>query len=321
MTADVTVDVAGGPFGGAARFRSELYRYLERTGRRDVRIIGTERRLDPAWLLRRELAGATRVRRVALNNVGFIAPGGERWTLLGNALHFLNDAEMSSLNPSLRPVARQQALIVRLAARRSDVLIAPCSAMAERVASALPSVRDRLLVRMHPVSPEFIPRRATERIILCPIIFEVYKNMVDRLEEWVDAIQGKIHPKVQLLVTAAPAEVPTSLANNPWIKFVGRLKQHELDQLWARSRAIFFPTGLESFGFPLAEARANGLPAIARDTAQNREIAGRALCGFTLRDAASLRNATVSALAKNVEPDPGPFDADAYFSWMLGAPQ
>jgi glycosyltransferase involved in cell wall biosynthesis len=321
MTAGVTVDVAGGPFGGAARFRSELYQHLARTGRRDIRIIGAERRLDPAWLLRRELAGATRVRRVALNNVGFVAPGGERWTLLGNALHFLNGAEMSNLDPSLRPVARQQALIVRLAARRSDVLVAPCSAMAERVISALPSVRDRLLVRMHPVSAEFIPRQPTERIILCPIIFEVYKNMIERLEEWVDAVQSKIHPEVQLLVTAAPAEVPTSLANNPWIKFVGRLNQDDLNRLWSRSRAIFFPTGLESFGFPLAEARVNGIPAIARDTAQNREIAGPALCGFTYRDAASLRDATVSALTKKVTPDPRPFDADAYFSWMLGAPR
>jgi Glycosyl transferases group 1 len=321
VTAEITVDVAGGPFGGAARFRSELYRYLSHAGRKDIRIIGAERRLDPLWLLRREVAGTSRVRRVALNNVGFVSPGGERWTLLGNALHFLNEAEMSNLDPSLRPVAKQQALVVRLAARRSDVLIAPCSAMAERVARALPSVKDRLHVRMHPVSAEFISRQPTERIILCPVIFEAYKKMVERLEEWVAAVQGQINPEVQLLVTANPAEVPASLASNPWIKFVGRLKQDDLNQLWARSCAIFFPTGLESFGFPLAEARVNGLPAIARDTAQNQEIAGPALCGFTPGDAESLRDATMLALTRKVAPDPAPFDPDAYFSWMLGTQQ
>ena len=57
----------------------------------------------------------------------------------------------------------------------------------------------------------------------------------------------------------------------------------------ARSRAIYFPTGLESFGYPLAEARVSGQPAIARDTAQNREIAGPALCGYSLGDPDSLR--------------------------------
>ena len=110
MTAAVTVDVAGGPMGGAARFRAELYNYLERTGRRDVGIIGAERRLDRAWLMRRELAGQRRLRRVALNNVGFVIPGGERWTLLGNALHFLTESEISRLDPSLRTVAKRQAV-------------------------------------------------------------------------------------------------------------------------------------------------------------------------------------------------------------------
>ena len=302
--------------GGAARFRAELYRYLARTGRKDVKIIGAERRLDPAWLLRRELTGSARARRVALNNVGFIVPGGERWTLLGNALHFLNDTEISCLDPSLRIVAEQQATVVRLAARRSDVLIAPCSAMAERVASALPSIRNRLHVRMHPVSAELLPRQPTEQIILCPVLFEAYKNMVERLEEWVIAVQ-QIDTEVRLLVTASPTEVPASLASNPWIEFVGRLKQDDLSQLWARSRAIFFPPGLESFGFPLAEARVNGVPAIARDTAQNREIAGPVLCGFTPGNAISLRNATMLALTVDVAPDPGPFDPSAYFNWML----
>ena len=55
MTA-ISVDVAGGSMGGAARFRDELYRYLKRTGRTDVNVIGAERRVDPAWLLRREVA-------------------------------------------------------------------------------------------------------------------------------------------------------------------------------------------------------------------------------------------------------------------------
>src|SRR5450755_3296813 len=129
MTAAITVDVAGGPMGGAARFRTELYRYLERSGRKDVQIIGAQRRIDPPWLLHREMAGWTRARRVALNNVGFIAPGGERWTLLRNALHFLTDSEMSQLEPSLQKEIRRRTAVVRFAARRSDVLVAPCTSM------------------------------------------------------------------------------------------------------------------------------------------------------------------------------------------------
>jgi hypothetical protein len=304
--------------GGAARFRQELYWYLERSGRLDVKVIGARRRVDPAWLLRREVARQTLARRVALNNVSFVAPGGERWTLLGNALHFLTDIEASGLDSSLRATVMCQATVVRLAARRSDVLIAPCAAMAERVAEILPSVSSRLVVRMHPVSARMFPSPEPDPAILCPVLFASYKHMVALIREWLCAVEGHIDPSVRLLVTASPDEVPASLARNERIELVGQLGHSELRRLWARSRAIYFPTGLESFGFPLAEARVNGRPVIARDTEQNREIAGGALYGFIIGNVDSLRHATERALAAEVTPDPEPFDPDAYFDWMLG---
>ena len=39
---------------------------------------------------------------MALNNVGFVTPGGQRWTLLRNALHFLTEGEQARLDPALR---------------------------------------------------------------------------------------------------------------------------------------------------------------------------------------------------------------------------
>ena len=123
---------------------------------------------------------------------------------------------------------------------------------------------------------------------------------------------------VRLIVTASAAEVPASLAASPRLHFVGRLSVEQTRRLQARCRAIYFPTGLESFGCPLAEARVTGWPVIARDTPQNREIAGPALCGYDLGDEDSLRRATEAALTARVAPDPEPFDPDAYFDWMLG---
>jgi glycosyltransferase involved in cell wall biosynthesis len=87
-----------------------------------------------------------------------------------------------------------------------------------------------------------------------------------------------------------------------------------------RARAVYFPSGLESFGYPLAEARAAGRPVIARDTAQNREIAGPALCGYSPGDPTSLELAVKTALTAQVSPDPAPFDPDTYFDWLLGQP-
>jgi glycosyltransferase involved in cell wall biosynthesis len=321
VTGTVTVDIAGAQMGGAARYAAELHSYLARTGRKDVRVIGAARRVHPAWLLQRELAKPSAVRRVALNNVSFIAPGRERWTLLRNALHFLTDTETSQLDPSLRASVRRDAAVVRLTARRADVLVVPSTAMAERVTRALPGVTGRVVVRHHPVSADSVPRRPRDPAILCPVLFAPYKRMDERLAELLAAVREHGDRSVRVRVTASPADLPSSLASDPVIDFVGHLDQDDLRQVWAYSRAIYFPSGLESFGYPLAEARVSGQPVIARDTPQNREIAGPALCGFALGDQESLRSALALALAKDVTPDPAPFDPDAYFNWILECDQ
>lgn len=319
--AAVTVDVAGARTGGAARFKAELDSYLARTGRDDVRVIGTSRRVDPAWLLRREMARPNSGRYVSLNNVSFVISGDERWTLLRNALHFLTDIEMSQLDPSARAANRREGAVVRLAARRSDVIVTPTTDMAERVTTALPCLRGRIQVRAHPVSADTIPNLPRDPAILCPVLFSPYKLMPDRLTELLAAIDHSDHPSLTLRVTAERSELPEILAADPRVERVGRLSHHELRRLWARSRAVYFPTGIESFGYPLAEARANGRPVIARDTAQNREIGGHALCGFMPDNMASLQAAVNIALTTDVAPDPAPFDPDAYFNWLLGTPQ
>jgi hypothetical protein len=315
----VTVDLAGGQIGGAARFRAEVRSYLERSARDDIKVIGARRRLIPGWLATREAAAARKSRRVALNNVGFLTPGGERWTLLRNQLHFLTKAEMAALDQEMRSLASRQIVVVHRAARRSDVLVAPCTAMAERVKAVLPEVADRVVVRMHPVTANPVPQRPGGSLILCPVVFTPYKHMTDRITDWLTAVDHALDESVRLIVTASPAEVPTSLAASPRLHFVGRLDHEELCHLWARSQAIYFPSGLEAFGWPLAEARVNGQPVIARDTPQNREIAGPALCGYTVGDQDSLLYATKTALTGGIIPDPEPFDPNAYFEWLLRA--
>jgi Glycosyl transferases group 1 len=317
MNDAVTVDVAGGPIGGAARFRTEFYDYLTCTKRRDVKVIGDRHRLNPAWLLRREMVGLAR-KRVALNNVGFVTPGGERWTLLRNALHFLTESEEHHLKPSLIAAISRQTPVVRLAARRSDVLVVPCSSMAERVVMVIPSLRHRIVVRPHPVSANSIPILPREPAILCPVLLESYKPMAERLTDLLAAMDAYGDPTAILRITAAREELPANVASHPRVESLGRLSYKDLRTIWGRSKAIFFPTGLESFGYPLAEARVSGHPVIGLNTAQNREIAGSALCGFSPDEAASLRDAVARALSTEVRPDPAPFDPAAYFRWLLG---
>jgi glycosyltransferase involved in cell wall biosynthesis len=87
--------------------------------------------------------------------------------------------------------------------------------------------------------------------------------------------------------------------------------------LYRSAAAVYFPTSIESFGYPLAEARAAGMPVIAQETAHNREIAAGALFGYRSGDARSLAEAVSGALAAELIPDPEPFDCDAFFDGLL----
>ena len=206
MTPAVIVDAAGGRVGGAARFRVELHRYLAQTERRDVQIIGAERRVDAGWLVRREVSTSAGARRVALNNVSFVTPGSERWTLLRNPLDFLTDDEEASIDPALRTAARRRAPVVRIAARRADVLVVPSTAMAERVIRILPSLASRVVVRHHPVSADSIPDLSRDPVILCPVLFSPYKGMTERLTELLAAMDVVDDTPVRLCVTANRCE-------------------------------------------------------------------------------------------------------------------
>src|SRR6185503_7415162 len=110
--------------------------------------------------------------------------------------------------------------------------------------------------------------------------------------------------------------LPADLAAHPRITAVGILPHGQLAGLWRTAWATFFPSSVESFGYPLAEARAYGVPVLAPDTAQAREIAGPALRAYDPARPSSLC-AALSDAAAPLDADPGPFDRDSYFRWLL----
>jgi hypothetical protein len=310
VTTTTAVNVTADPMGGA-QHRAELYRCLTRSKWQDVGFIGNECSIDAGWLARREIANPIRGRRLAVNNVGLVADSGERWAPLANPLDFMTDGEWSNRRPDLRAAARRRAPIVHLAAR----------IMAERITRKPPSLQSRVVVCLHPVAACSILSMPRKPLILCLMLFSPYKHTVATIRDGVTAINDHIDPSIWLLVTASHTEMPPPLASHPRIQMVGQLPLSKLRHRWAQSCAICLPTGIESFGFPLAEARAHSQPVIARDTPQNKEIAGPALCGFAMGAADSLQHATRLAPTTTVAPDPAPFDPDAYFDWMLGSPR
>jgi glycosyltransferase involved in cell wall biosynthesis len=69
-----------------------------------------------------------------------------------------------------------------------------------------------------------------------------------------------------------------------YIVNLGRVAEQEVYQLYKQCDIFLFPSLCESFGFPMKEALALGLPIVASDTAINRELCGEAALYFPPSD-------------------------------------
>lgn len=291
--------------GGASRLLVELQRYLEDADRHDVVLLGVGRQLSPTWLAHREVRAATLRPRatVALNNVSFVGAGLRRTVLLRNALHFPLPGEEHLLPKRMARRVAAEARVVRAAVRRADLVVVPSSSMAARVKHWVPRLLSTVEVWPHPVSPrsggvERVPGR-----IVCPVLLAPYKQMGWRLRLLVAACSRlrAEGTEVEIVVTATPDELRQEGVPPDHLTAVGRLSVEGVQSLLASARAVYYPTEVESFGYPLAEARANGQPVLAAANAHNAEVAGSALVGF-MPSVDSLEQAVRQALSATVPP-------------------
>ena len=318
MTQRIVIDCAGAVVGGAARFLRELQTYLAHQRDTNISLVGLGRQLTPQWLIQRELNAVTASRRISLNNVGFMNPRGQNVTLLRNILQFAREDDYQRLRfvPSRR--LRTQTPVVRTLAKASRTLVVPCTRMAEQVADISPTLRQSLVVRFHPITqPSWAGTPPKDpRSVLLPVVPSPYKHLDEHIPEFLAAAEGIPGGPIRLVVPTTPSELP-ALDSHPQLHFIGPQSSEALEAWWRDCGAVFFPTEFEAFGYPLAEGRVYGRHVIAQDTAQNHEIAGPALSAYVRHDGASLRTAIDAAVSDLPEPDPGPFNPQNYFQWLL----
>jgi glycosyltransferase involved in cell wall biosynthesis len=74
----------------------------------------------------------------------------------------------------------------------------------------------------------------------------------------------------------------------PLLRLVGAVPYEKVESVYRDTDIFLFPSLVESFGHPLVEAMASGLPIIASDTTVNREVCGDAAVYFNPQNAADL---------------------------------
>lgn len=84
----------------------------------------------------------------------------------------------------------------------------------------------------------------------------------------------------------------------PWVEFLGPLGQQQVQELYGEGDLFVFPSLCESFGHPMVEAMAHGLPILVSNTPVNRELCGDAAVYFSPLSAEDLAQ-QVRALAQD----------------------
>lgn len=82
------------------------------------------------------------------------------------------------------------------------------------------------------------------------------------------------------------------------VHFVGPVEHSAIPAFYAAADAFVFPSVTETQGLVLAEAFASGLPVVALDNPQTREVFGEHLAGSIVGDATSMTDALFNLLTK-----------------------
>jgi len=83
------------------------------------------------------------------------------------------------------------------------------------------------------------------------------------------------------------------------VRLLGRVPHREIAHLYRAADLFIYPSLCESFGFPLVEAMAVGLPIVAGDLPLNREMCGEAAVYYPAHDPAVLAE-TIRSLSDDV---------------------
>lgn len=297
-------------------------------GRRNTKAL-TELTLLGALASRRQLD--------VLHSVALTAP---LWTRPANVLTVADVTWLHEPDHAERHTVRLWRLVVPLAARRADRVIAISEATRTEINEDLRVPLDRIDVV--PLGPGFQEARPTPEgdlrrrlglgnrpIILAVSALKAHKN-VGALIDAMRKVQTAV-PDAVLVVPGNPTPLRATLEERARaigvkgaVVFPGWVDSHDLEGLYRSARCFAFPSLREGFGLPILEAMIRGLPVACAPESAMREVAGDAALYFDPRSSDSISDAVVRLLVDQSLADrlaAAGLERQKHFTWRKTAEQ
>jgi len=208
-------------------------------------------------------------------------------------------------------------------ARAADVVMTPTQAMLDELMDFVEVEAPKRLVNFYGAAPPPPPQPSLgsvppelpavgQRVIRLTYVslYSEHKNLSTLLKA-MPLLNRNGAPKFVLSTTADPGwqggawtvthDEDLALGRAPelaaCVNFLGPLGSQQVQELYRRTDLVVFPALCESFGHPMVEAMAHGLPIVASETPVNREICGEAAIYFRLLDPSDLADKVRSLCA------------------------
>lgn len=196
--------------------------------------------------------------------------------------------------------------LILASARRSDRVVTPTAAMRDLLLQWAPDLQGRIIVNPYgTMSDAFSPPTGTPRSwradgclrLLYVSVYYPHKqpDMVCRAVEQLQDAGIHAHATVTMDIaetrdfkgSAYDRLIMTDVLARDQVS-LGRQPYDTLPRLYREHDVFVFPSISETFGHPMAEAMACGVPVVAADTPVNREVCGDAALYFEPLSMASL---------------------------------
>lgn len=266
---------------------------------------------------------------VALGNFALFASPVPQILFNRNDLYFSPEFTQDLIRRGLRRDLlrhRISARLARLSIRAADLNVTPTRAFAERIRAAFPAARrkrfETLRFGFDPGRFETAGRPSGDGPIRILYVshynyFRNFETLIRALPLIRDRVRAMTGRETRLVLTtdirrgavyggydAGPAsDLIDRLGIRESIEMLGAVQYDRLAGVYGSCDLFVCPSYSESFGHPLIEAMAAGLPVVSADMPVHREVCGDAALYFPVFDAERLANRCVDVLTDHALAD------------------